>query len=322
MRVFSFCILSGFTLYLFIHSSYEAFLEAKYLVGVIIALMVAGMVFSFVAEAGKLRTSKTTYSKPAKRLLIFISVVIGGVSTYFISAVLGTGPVIAAGLIGILGALFARAYSVPLYCGAFVGMVCNELFSFQMAIIASTIAGLIFVVSEGVLDGYGGRLGTIAFIGAVITVLTTGSTFVPDELVRRELWFFLIVYSAVAAGITTYLSVRKKHGPVMASGVVGLIGGITLPSIHDTHGATLAAVVICASFVGMSSEKKLKNAFHSALVGSVAGLVFVFSARVTTGAGGKLGTIAFGTVLGFYGLEKLFSRFIVKSGDAEYGNQP
>ncbi len=317
MRVFSFCILSGFTVYLFIQSSYEAFLESQYIAGVIILLMVAGMIFSFSVEAMRIRKSKVSYNKHSKQFFVFISVVVGGVLTYSVSAFLETGPVVSAGLIGILSAMFVKNYSVPLYCGAFVGMVCCQLFTLQMTIAASVIAGLVFVASEGVLDGYGGRLGTIAFIGAVVTVLSTKATFVPDELMYRDVLPVILAYSSAAAGITFFLSANKKHGPVLASGAVGMAGGIVLPAIHEAHGAMLAAVVICASFVGMSSVSKVKNSLHSALAGSVAGLVFSFSARITTGAGGKLGTIAFGTVLGFFGLEKLFGKLIKRPESSE-----
>jgi len=312
MRVFAFCILSGFTLYLFIHTALVAFFEAHFVGGVIISLMVAGIVCSLFVEARRLRTSKISYSKYSKQILAFASVVSGGILTYLISAFLEVGPVVAAGLIGILGALFVKDLEIPVYCGAFVGMVCCTLFSVQMTIAASIIAGLLFVVSEGVLEGFGGRLGTIAFIGTTITVLSSPAVFVPDDLLQRELLLTAVLYSAVAAGLTFYLSVKKGHGPVMASGSVGLAGGIALPAIHEAHGTTFAAVVICASFVGMSSYKRLKSSLHSALAGTVAGLVFCFSTHIATGSGGKLGTIAFGAVLGLYGIERILRRFIVR----------
>ena len=312
MRVFAFCILSGFTLYLFVHTALVAFLEAHFLGGAIISLMVTGIVFSLFAEARRLRESKVSYSKHSKQTLVFLGVVSGGILTYSMSAFLETGPVVAAGLVGILGALFVKDLAVPVYCGAFVGMVCCTLFTVQMTVAASIIAGLVFVVSEGVLEGFGGRLGTIAFIGTMITVLSSPAVFVPEDLLQRELLLPAVLYSAVAAGLTFYLSVKKGHGPVMASGSVGLAGGIALPAIHELHGKVFAAVVICASFVGMSSDTRLRNSMHSVLAGMVAGVVFGFSTHIATGSGGKLGTIAFGTVLGFYGIERLLGRFIVK----------
>lgn len=91
------------------------------------------------------------------------------------------------------------------------------------------------------------------------------------------------------------------NGPVLASSVVGMLGGLVLPVVFPAQGANLAVVAICASFGGMSSRERLPNAWAVLAVGVFTGVVFIFSTPHLGGAGGKLGTIAFGSVLAVSG---------------------
>ncbi|WP_417886071.1 hypothetical protein [Zunongwangia sp.] len=109
-----------------------------------------------------------------------IYVVIGGVFTYFISNYLNLGSVIGAGLTGTL-ASFAPAFiknkpmkrfPVACYCGAFVGMTApNVAEGYSFIIFATFITGVFFSAAKNVFNGYGGKLGTIAFGGVAITSL-------------------------------------------------------------------------------------------------------------------------------------------------------
>jgi hypothetical protein len=89
--------------------------------------------------------------------------------------------------------------------------------------------------------------------------------------------------------LTFWLNVTLGHGAVIASAVVGITGGLVLPQVYLEIGGTLAVVVFCASFAGMSSGERFPRASMMWLVGLVAGLIFVYSMPVGGGAGGKLG---------------------------------
>ena len=64
---------------------------------------------------------------------------------------------------------FLSSLPVPIYCGTFVGM-CSSLLAkdYFFVAYAGIVAGLIYVSTRNVLNGIGGKLGTIAFGGVVV----------------------------------------------------------------------------------------------------------------------------------------------------------
>jgi len=120
-------------------------------------------------------------------------------------------------------------------------------------------------------------------------------------------WHVLLC-ATVAAVVTYWLSVDLGRGPVMASSIVGLLGGLVLPALVPEGGPLLAVVVICASFTGMSSRQRIPHHLWMTLAGMATGLVFIYSLPVLGGAGGKLGTIAFGASMGTWAFRTLLGR--------------
>lgn len=239
----------------------------------------------------------------------FTGVVGGGLATYLLSCDLGLGAVVASGTIGLLGALILPNQAVPIYCGSFVGMVSPALLHcHSQVLLASVIAGVVFVLSTGVLDGFGGKLGTIAFTGTVMAPLLVGQEFIPAEVPSNPLAWQIMVCAVAAAVVTYWLSVDLGHGAVVGSSVVGLVGGLILPAIAPEVGGLLAVVVICASFTGMSSTARIPNHVWMTLAGIVTGIVFIYSQPVLGGAGGKLGTLAFGSAMVSFALHGLLER--------------
>jgi hypothetical protein len=118
----------------------------------------------------------------------------------------------------------------------------------------------------------------------------------------------IMLIALIATPLTFYFNINSQHGPVVASAVVGLVGGLILPALFPETGQTLAVVMICASFTGMSSGNRCQNFWQILLSGLATGIIFIFSAPLLGGAGGKLGTIAFGSVLSVCGYTWLFNR--------------
>jgi len=75
---------------------------------------------------------------------------------------------------------------------------------------------------------------------------------------------------------------------VLASGIVGLIGGLILKRY--------AGQIFCGSFAGMSSSLVIENIYYSVLFGLVAGIIYVIWKDYLNGHGGKFGTTAFMSV--------------------------
>ncbi len=237
---------------------------------------------------------------------IFLGVVGGAFLTFALSNNVGLGPVVAAGLVGILATLAVRRFDVPIYCGAFVGMACSTLLhSYGHLGLAAVIAGAVFLLTKPVFNGFGGKLGTIALLGCIGSSLLTGRTLGSAPVPGWDVGGYLVAYSVLGAVLTYILNVRLKHSPVISSGLVGLAGGLLLPVLHPGIGQTLGVMVICASFAGMSNRLRVPNELYLAIGGVLCALVFMYSSPYLGGAGGKLGTIAFGSVIAVAGARRV-----------------
>ena len=92
---------------------------------------------------------------------------------------LGTSPVIACAVVGTVAGILGRSgdgtwqtYAGPAYCGGFVGMTSSLILINPWWIaFAGIIAGYFYSVSGPVVRGIGGKMGSTAFAGAILTVL-------------------------------------------------------------------------------------------------------------------------------------------------------
>lgn len=217
--------------------------------------------------------------------------------TYAISVPAGVGPVVASALVGLCAYLLSETYGAPAYCGSFVGMATPAAGADLGAVVAAGLAAAVaFVAGKRAFDGFGGKLGTTAFVGclsvAAVGGLAPGTGSVPVPTVAVGL-----VLAAAAAALATYaVSVRLGHGPVVGSAVVGLAAGIVCPPLFAA-GDAVAAVAFCASFAGMAAPERIPGVGAMLLAGGTTGVAFVGAAPYFVGFGGKLGTIAFASCL-------------------------
>lgn len=277
--------------------------------GITVTLLVVLLLFTLIQEVRTFSTTEPVQIISRASLFNFIGVVGGGLLTYLISVDLGLGAVVASGLVGLLGALIFPKQGVPIYCGSFVGMVSPTLLDcYSRVLLASVISGLVFVLATGTLNGFGGKLGTIAFTGTVLTGLVFKCEFIVAMVPSAPLTWRIMLSAVVAAVATFWISIDLKHGPVIGSSIVGLVGGLLLPVLLPETGPLLAVVVICASFTGMSSTARIPNYWWMTLAGVVTGIIFIYSLPALGGAGGKLGTIAFGSAMVAYAARVLLDQ--------------
>jgi hypothetical protein len=233
--------------------------------------------------------------------------------TYALSVHVGVGPVVASALVGLCAHLLTETYGAPAYCGSFVGMATPaagaDLGSVAAAGAAAAVA---FVAAKRAFNGFGGKLGTTAFVGCLSVTavggLAPGTGTVPEPTAAAG----LVVAAAVAAVVTFAVSVRLGHGPVVGSAVVGLVAGTVCPPLF-AGGDAVATVAFCASFVGMAAEERIPTPGAMLLAGGTAGVGFVGAAPYFVGFGGKLGTIAFAACLVTAGLRSL-GRLLAPTG--------
>lgn len=94
---------------------------------------------------------------------------------------LGLGAVFSAGIIGTLGSFltklnprsdYLKQVAGPIYCGAFIGMTSLDVeYVYWMIITAGIFTALLFFATKSLFVGVGGKLGTLAFIGVLLSML-------------------------------------------------------------------------------------------------------------------------------------------------------
>jgi hypothetical protein len=242
-----------------------------------------------------------------KSVRMFFSVIAGAVITFFLSWNLGFGPVIAASVIGLIAGILFPDYAPAAYCGSFVGMVSHDISNgYLFLLVCAVIAGALYIASSCVLNGFGGKLGAIAFTGCLFAALLFGRNLLSEPVPNIRLSLLIILFSILASLLTYMINIRLQRGPVVASALTGLAGGLIFPVLFPEIGSMIAIIFICASFAGMSSKERIPNEYLAGIAGLFAALAYIFSSPYLGGAGGKLGTIAFGSTLAASGLYTVY----------------
>ncbi len=302
--ILGYLILGAYTAIVFV-GGFVVSLEHSIAVIVILGLWAVAVLYESTLEwkaAYSTDSEEQRFDFP-KDSLSFITLFIGTLLTYWISVTLGLGAVIASGLVGVFAAAFLKPYAAPIFSGSFVGMASAQVFDYPTIALAGAIAGLIFVLGKHVFNGFGGKLGTTAWAGCVFAALLVGRPLVTAPALGWDVGWLLTVYCIVGAVVTFILSIWFGQGPVMASGMVGLAAGLLLPAIHDpVTGGIYAIGVYAASFAGMSGTTRFERAYWMVPAGVLCALILMYTAPFMGGGGGKLGTTAFGAVIGTRGL--------------------
>ncbi|MGI6365464.1 MAG: hypothetical protein ACOX2G_06945 [Bacillota bacterium] len=100
----------------------------------------------------------------------------------------------------------------------------------------------------------------------------------------------ILATGVIGAAATWALRMALGLDACVASGLVGIVAALVLPG-------NLAAVAYAASFAGMSSQAVLTGLPMVLCAGILAGGIYFLVLPVYEGVGGKLGTIAAGSVL-------------------------
>jgi hypothetical protein len=101
----------------------------------------------------------------------------GALATYVLAQYTPLGSIAASGVVGLGAAYVLRRsdLSTAAYAGAFVGMSSPAvLSSLPVVAIAGLVTGVLYETLDGIFDGVGGRLGTMAAIAVLVTLLAAG----------------------------------------------------------------------------------------------------------------------------------------------------
>ena len=99
----------------------------------------------------------------------------GALLTFFLQKQ-GLSSVLSSCLVGLLGVLVSYltkydAFMYVCFAGSFVGMTAISIGTYPIILASGAVCGLIFHTSKNLFVGYGGKMGTSAFISVAICFL-------------------------------------------------------------------------------------------------------------------------------------------------------
>ncbi|MBM3253325.1 MAG: hypothetical protein FJZ16_03615 [Candidatus Omnitrophica bacterium] len=225
-------------------------------------------------------------------LRLILSTTLASVLTYFLSINLGLGPFIASSLVGLTSAKVFPKLAAAIYAASFASMSSKEVLpNISVSGIAGLITGLLYLFTQKVFLGIGGKLGAIAFFSVLIVSRFSSAIYFSQTLSFFE-GSFLILGSCLGAVLTYYISTRFKQEAVFSSSIVVLAAGLIL-NIFLRFNNNLVAAITCGSYAGMSSKEVIGNYRRMCLVGLLSGIILFLSWPLFSGIGGKLGLVAF-----------------------------
>ncbi len=127
-----------------------------------------------LSQKGCIKKRKCAF---VRRLGVISATLTGGLATFYLGGLdagFGViGPVIAASAVGFLGYKILQKFGLaelapPMYCGAFIGMSSYAFFSLEMIAAAGLVSAAVYILANDLYAGFGGKLGTIAFIGTAV----------------------------------------------------------------------------------------------------------------------------------------------------------
>lgn len=128
-----------------------------------------------------------------------------------------------------------------------------------------------------------------------------------------KLMVIKIFMAVVLGGVSSfYINHNLKKGPVFASAIVALFGGIVFPFLFKDSGLTLAAAITAGSYAGMSGKERIESYKEMVIASIFLSILFIISNDAFIGIGGKLGTIACISVMSLYGIKAFCKRISLR----------
>ncbi|HHN81805.1 MAG TPA: hypothetical protein ENN11_04200 [Methanomicrobia archaeon] len=250
-----------------------------------------------------------------KDVISIVAVIAGTIAAWYLNNELGLGGVVASAIVGLIGGAVFNKLSPQIFCGSFVGMCsCSVISTIYYTILFGAVAGVIFVAWKGYFFGHGGKLGTTAFMAVLFSLVLLAIAGVEYNAVSDAAlesltvsWFLFVLLVGVISTVATYylrkdvfirVFTNKCADAVLGSATVGLIAGLLFPEVSATYGATLAFVAYSGSFAGMTAFPRIfDRPVHFAIAGIFVAMLYTATVDLVPGGGGKLGTIAFVSVI-------------------------
>jgi len=110
--------------------------------------------------------------------------------------------------------------------------------------------------------------------------------------------FYVMIFVITGALLTSCLHLFTNFNSVLAAAFIGTIASF-LPNLNkkSTFLQNIPNAMYCGCFVGMSQKHVAIDYSFIVISGTIASIFYMFSKNLFHGVGGKLGTLAFGSVV-------------------------
>jgi hypothetical protein len=274
-----------------------AFLTVIFNLNTIIETFFASVLFVLLI-IGSIVVAKKTKKVPKEKIKFLnwesLFVFAGVILTYEISYLFSFSSVLSSASIGFFGFLFFRKYSIGIYCGSFAGMMSYAILNHYQMVIVGIVCVVSFQIIKTILDGYGGRLGSIAFVSTTLVSLVFAKSMLEIEI--EVIWCLVFVFAVAGSMISSFVHNQLGKSAVLASALPSLILAIFIDFLFPNLGI-YSGIFFTASFVGMSNENVISNLIISLIIGIILGIIFLLFLDYFNGFGGKMGLMAFTSIM-------------------------
>jgi hypothetical protein len=153
----------------------EIFRENTHSLGIVALMTVLSVLVLSTYLRGKIHHKDHAY----EHILVALWIPAGALITFYLNHFLNFGPVLSAAIVGTAASFipnfrkqshYLQQIPAAMYCGAFIGMSSAGVApNFLFITTASIFTALLLIISKNLFAGVGGKLGTLAFAGVVIT---------------------------------------------------------------------------------------------------------------------------------------------------------
>lgn len=154
---------------------YAIFKESRQSLAIAAVMLVLCLLVLITTVKGKIHHEDHAY----EHIFVVLWIPIGALTSFYLNHFIKLGPVISAATVGSIASFipvlkkesnYLRQLPAAIYCGAFIGMSSTGVAPNILFIMtASFFTAILLILSKNLFAGVGGKLGTLAFAGVVIT---------------------------------------------------------------------------------------------------------------------------------------------------------
>lgn len=289
------------------HLTIEAISINDYFLILFIVIIAFWLISFFVNYKTIIKAPKGKMDKK-DHLFDFLAILSGALIVYCLSSDLQLNSVIVVGILAVFSGLLIKRFANEIILGAFIGAGTFLSSGYLGVIVASSIAAGVYFLLKEVFKGLGGKLGTSAFIGGIITYLIFNEVIVKGHSYSGINVFYVIIISLLAGVLTYILNNEFKLGPITSYGIVLLLGSVFLLFSY-TKDFNFANIVFGAALVGMTDKSKQRGYFI-AIVASLLFGIFIAIGESFLNIGGRGGLLMLMSVLTASGMLEVKSKFV------------